>query len=390
MSYRWAILTLGVVAQAAFSATQQGLAVLAPALRERFDLSLQGVGAVLAASSAGTVATLLAWGLVTDRLGERAVIGVGLGVTGVAFGVAALSSGLGLLVAMLVAAGMFGASVSAASGRAVMGWFEPRQRGLALGIRQTAVPVGAAAAALGLPILLGVSGLRAALAALAAACLGAAAAGVLGLREPPGTGSRVANDAGRRGPLRDARLWRLAAGSVCLVCVQIAITSFIVLFLIDERGFSTRGAAAMLAAIQLGGGALRILLGIRSDRVRARVAPLRQLSIGMAVAVGLAAGAISLGDSVLVPAFLLAGALAVGWNGLSFTATAELAGRARSGAALGLQQTALAAGCAVMPVGFAALVAASSWQLGFALLAVLPLLASRILRPLGELEHVTP
>ncbi|MBA3412525.1 MAG: hypothetical protein H0T09_02440, partial [Actinobacteria bacterium] len=55
-----------------------------------------------------------------------------------------------------------------------------------------------------------------------------------------------------------------------------------------------------------------------------------------------------------------------------------------------LQQTALAAGCAVMPVVFAAFVAAGSWQLGFALLAVLPLLASRILKPLGELEHVTP
>ena len=53
------------------------------------------------------------------------------------------------LVLLLVFAGGAGASVNAASGRAVMSWFEPSQRGLALGIRQTALPLGGAAAAPG-------------------------------------------------------------------------------------------------------------------------------------------------------------------------------------------------------------------------------------------------
>jgi len=46
------------------------------------------------------------------------------------------------------------------------------------------------------------------------------------------------------------------------------------------------------------------------------------------------------------------GVLAMSWNGLSFTAAAELAGRARSGASLGLQQTALAVGGATLPARF--------------------------------------
>ena len=54
---------------------------------------------------------------------------------------------------LLVLAGALGASVNAASGRAVMGWFHARERGLALGIRQTAIPIGGAAAAAGLPWL---------------------------------------------------------------------------------------------------------------------------------------------------------------------------------------------------------------------------------------------
>ncbi len=50
------------------------------------------------------------------------------------------------------------------------------------------------------------------------------------------------------------------------------------------------------------------------------------------------------------------------WNGLAFTAAAELAGPARSGAALGFQQTILFVVGAVLPILFAALVAGTSWQ----------------------------
>ena len=55
------------------------------------------------------------------------------------------------LFALLVLAGAVGASVNSASGRAVMHWFAPSERGLALGIRQTAIPLGGLIVALVLP-----------------------------------------------------------------------------------------------------------------------------------------------------------------------------------------------------------------------------------------------
>jgi predicted MFS family arabinose efflux permease len=76
---------------------------------------------------------------------------------------------------------------------------------------------------------------------------------------------------------------------------------------------------------------------------------------------------------VLVPALVLATSLSMTWNGLSYTAAAELAGRARSGAAIGFQQTTLSVvGFLAAPI-FAALVDASSWRTGFAVFAVGPL-----------------
>ena len=71
------------------------------------------------------------------------------------------------------------------------------------------------------------------------------------------------------------------------------------------------------------------------------------------------------------------------WNGLSFTAAAELAGGMRSGAAIGFQQSVLSGVGAAAPVLFAALVAATSWRAGFALAALCPLAAAVVMRRVG-------
>jgi MFS family permease len=170
------------------------------------------------------------------------------------------------------------------------------------------------------------------------------------------------------------------------VSVQIALTGFVVLFLHEERGFSPGAAGAVLAAINVGGAVLRIGLGRLSDRIGSRLRPLRRLSLGLAGAMAAAAVLTEAPDSVMVAALVVAGALSVGWNGLSFTATAELAGRERSGAALGFQQTALGLGGLVAPLAFAALVELTSWPVGFGVLAVLPLGAFATFGPLLAAE----
>ena len=144
MRFRWAILAAGTFAQATYAALVFGLAVLAPSLRTRYGLSLTQVGVLLAAPNLGSILTLYAWGLATDRLGERMVVGIGLGAASACIGAAAFVESFGSLVVLLFLAGAIGASVNAASGRAVMHWFEASGRGLALGVRQSAVPISGA------------------------------------------------------------------------------------------------------------------------------------------------------------------------------------------------------------------------------------------------------
>jgi MFS family permease len=369
------VLAGGTAAQASFSAIGIGLPALSPAIRAHYGLTLSEIGIVLAAQWVGALLTLLVWGLAADRFGERVVLGAGLAGCAAFLAAAAYAPSFGWLVAFLGLAGAAGASVNSASGRAVMQWFRPSQRGLALGIRQTAIPAGGLLAALVLPHL----GVQSGLVCLAGFCLLAAIAGVLAVREPHET--QLPPDA-VEWTLRDRRLWELSAGSGLYLVAQVAIIGFVVLFLHDERGVSPAAAAGVLAAIQVGAAILRIGVGRWSDVLGSRAVPLRRVGVGTAVATAAVAAFTGISLWILIPAFVVAGALAMSWNGLSFTAAAELAGGRRSGAAIGFQQSVLSGVGAVAPVVFAALVAATSWRAGFALAAVCPLAGIPLLRRL--------
>ena len=380
MRYRWAVLTAGTIAQASFSATTVGLAVLAPTLREEYGLSLRQIGVVLAAAWLGAAVTLLPWGLAADRYGERIVLSLGLLVSAGCLVGAAYAGSFETLFVFLALSGAAGASVNSASGRAVMLWFGPAERGLALGIRQSAVPVSGLVAAVVVPRLAATGGSKPAFLFLAVFCgAGALAGGILVRGKEVEDGLELDSIART---LRDSRLWRLSLASGVYVYAQIAVIGFGVLFLHDEHGLSESDAALVIAASQVLAVVLRVGAGRWSDVLGKRVAPLRR--VGLAVALSLALTALLGGGPLwlLVPAVAVAGGLSMAWNGLAFTAAAELAGAPRSGAAIGLQQSVLAGLALVAPVVFASTVSAWSWQAAFAIAALPVLVGWAGLRPL--------
>lgn len=377
------MLAAGTAAAAAGSALFIGPSVLAPAIRDEFDVSLARVGVLLASLWVGTTLTLLIWGLLADRLGERVVLGTGLAACGALALAAGWAGEFWTLVILLFVASAAGASVNAASGRAVMQWFAPEERGLALGIRQTAIPVGVGIGGVVLPSLEHAGGLAAAFSFLGALCLAAALVAAIVIREAPARDVELEGDA-IPWTLRDRRLWTLSFGSGLYLFGQIPLMSFAVLFLHDVHGMSEARAGGVLAAFQAGAVLTRIGAGRLSDRLANRLRPLRW--IGLASACGLLVTALvadgGLGGVVVV--VVVAGAISMAWNGLSLTAAAELAGRARSGAAIGFQQTTLGVIGIVVPIVFAVLVEKTSYQAGFALAALGPLVGWWMLGSLRE------
>jgi sugar phosphate permease len=379
--YRWVILAVGAAGAGAFSALRMGLPALGPALRDAYGLTLPQVGFAFTAVAIGVMLTLVPWGVLTDRVGERPVMTAGLAGCAVALVVTAYAPGYGALLAGLLAAGMLGASSTGASGRAVMGWFRREERGLALGIRQMALPLGGAAASVALPHLVDSGGLRGAFLTLAGLSLTAAiAAGVFMRDAPPPTRPLPVLPAPP--PTRDRRLWRLGAAGALLVAAQASMLGFVVLFLHDARGVSAAVAAGALAAVQLAGAGARIVAGRRSDREGLRIAPIRRIAIRNFAFLALTAALVHAPGALLYPALLCTAVSTMTWNGLAFTAAAEISGRARAGTAMSLQNTILAVGGALAPSAFGVVVGAMSWMSAFAVLALAPLLAVVVLRPL--------
>jgi sugar phosphate permease len=375
------VLAAGTLAQASFSASSVGLPALGPALKSEYGLTLGQTGVVLAGVGIGMLFTLLPWGLVADRLDERWVIATGLSGAGLMLLVASTTGTFGAVTGVLVAVGALGASVNAASGRAIMGWFPASELGLALGIRQTAIPIGGAVAAATLPALASAGGTRLAFIFLAGSCLTGALVAAVFIRAGSRTGPEESGEV--TAPVRSSWMWLLGTGTGLYLVAQIAITGFVVLFLHEHRQLSKEAAGAVLAVIYVLAVAARIGSGRLSDRLGSRLGPLRTIGVASALFTAAVAAATDAPLAVLVPLFVVAGVLNMSWNGLSYAAAAETAGGARTGAALGFQQTLLGVVVAGAPPVIA-LVATHSWRVAFFLAAAGPALGVVVLQRLRE------
>ncbi|MFF9624627.1 MFS transporter [Streptomyces griseosporeus] len=374
---RWGMLALGTAAQTVACVFVYGLPYLSDELRNGSGLTLGQVGLLVACPTAGLVLALVAWGALADRIGERVVIVAGLGSAALLLGVGGTVDGLVPLGAVLTLAGAASASVHAASGRLVVGWFSAEERGLAMGIRQTATPLGMGIAALVVPALAARSGVTGPL--LFSAVLCAVVAVLVGtLAADPPRPARAAAGEPAGNPYRQAALWRVHASSALLCVPQFTAGAFGMVFLVEVRGWSAVHAGQLLAVAQVLGAASRIVAGRWSDRVGSRVRPMRQLSLCIAAVMGLTALGAVWPSALTDAAVVLACGITASTNGLAFTATAELAGRDWAGRAMGVQNTGQNLAASLTPPLLGALIGATGYAWGFALAGLLAAGASAV------------
>ena len=372
-----------MAAQAASCVFLYGLPYLLPELRRDLGLSLASASTLIACPLIGIVLALIAWGAAADRYGERLVITAGLVIAAAALTGAAKAGGVVSMGILLCAAGAGGASVNAASGRLVLGWFDARERGLAMGARQTAQPLGTMLAAAILPAVAahaaaprvghGGSGIAAALLVCAGLCLVTGLAVAFFASDPPRPAKKAAEPAPN--PYRVPVLWRIHGASTLLVVPQFVVTAFALEYLVNQRGWAVLAAARAIAVVNLAGALTRLAAGKWSDRVQSRLRPMRQLAAAIAIVVGLTGLGAWLRSPLGEGALLAAAALTVSTNGLAFTAVAELAGMSWAGRALGVQNTAQNIAAAATPPVTAQAIGLLGYPASFGITALFPVAA---------------
>jgi MFS family permease len=372
---RWSIMAISLFATASSFLFINGIAFLIPALEARRGTPLAEASLLSSMPSWGMVVTLFMWGYVLDRVGERIVLTSGSGLTAAAGYAAASAHSMVLVGVYLFLGGMAAASCNSAGGRLVSGWFPPQQRGLAMGVRQTAQPLGIALGALVLPEL-GERGPRSGLMFAATLCTVAAVASAIGIVDSPRKSRKTATEQELASPYRGSFvLWRIHAVAGLLMMPQTVTVTFMLVWLMNHHGWSVAAAGGWVTLAQLLGALGRIAVGRWSDRIGSRMWPVRIIAIGAAVTLFLLALSDQVNSRFDVALMVTISVIAVLDNGLEATAITEFAGPFWSGRALATQNTTQRLMAAAGPPLFGALIAAERYPIAWALCGLFPLLA---------------
>lgn len=414
---RWMILSVSMVAQVASVSAMFGAPVVLPQLREAFGVTTAQAGMLAGLPSFGLLLTLLLWGVVIDRVGERSTMALSLLLTAGALGLLWTVSELWGVAVVLLLVGAVGGPVNAASGRLVLIWFTQRERGLAMGIRQSALPLGVGLAALVMPWAADAWGFVGAMTipagiALVAVPLVLAMASVPPSNPVPSSDpaeeerehlSEAASDARSsdpdpasgaappESPYRRWAIWRVHGVSMLLGVPQVTLMIYTVIYLVQEQGWSPPAAGAVVAAAQVPGAAGRLLLGAWSDRTGNRMRPVRWLAVVSGIALVLLTLLPNAWGWTAVPLVLTCLVLTMWHNGLTFLSVAEIAGTGWAGRALAVQNWLQAISTTLTPVLMAAVITLAGLPAVFAVGAVFSVLAVAVVpvRPEEEQRRTT-
>ncbi|WP_269507062.1 MFS transporter [Burkholderia sp. IMCC1007] len=391
-AHRWRVLAAGVAANMSFSAAAAGIPTTAVWMRSAYHLDNGALGLVLGALGFGVALSELPWGMAADRFGDRRVLLTGLVATAamLALMVATIVPTadavppLVRIVAAMCCVGLLGGSVNGSSGRAVMRWFGERERGLAMSIRQTAVPLGGGVGAALLPSLASHAGFAAVYGALMLLCAGSAALTWRWLHEPPAASAaaqpvRVAANRAvapqpparharnpARNPLASGAVWRIVLGIGALCAPQFAVLTFATVFLHDFGRLGLAGISMAMVTLKLGAMAMRVWSGRHTDRHGNRRAYLRGsvcVAAGsFALLAAATAGSPHVPLAAIVAILVFAGICVSAWHGVAYTELATLAGADHAGTALGMANTIVYLGLFATPLAIPPLLAVSSWS----------------------------
>ncbi len=379
---RWRILGLMTGAQAGASIVQQGIGSLAPFILAAFALNEAQFGLLFMSLQIGSACFTAPAGVFVDRYGERRVVLVSGSLMAAALGLASLLPSFPWFATWMCIFGMAYAATTPAGGRAVLGWFS-RDRGLAMGIRQTGVPIGGFLGATLLPVIAAASNFRIAIACAAVVTLTLSLTAARWFRDPPSLGEAPAErqtwrdlGIGLLTIARDRRAIFLTAMCMILTATQYTMNAFLTVTAVTVVRTDVHTAALAFALAQVFAIGGRLGWGWVSDHLFGgdRVAPMIVIcGVSTVALLGIAACRAHT-ELLLFASSALLGLSGAGWNGLFAAAFVEIGGARRAGTALGIPLTGIFLAGAAAPPIIGAIADASSFGRAWTVLAIVSFL----------------
>ena len=151
-NYRWVILIIATFAQTCATFVTYGIGPLATFYQEVYNLSQFQTGLIVSAVNVGPIFSMLIFGNIMDKHGEKWIIGIGSILLGVSMLISISINEYVFLLIILLFVGIWYGTAQPGGSSAIIHWFpKNKNRGLAMGIRQTGIPLGGALASMTLP-----------------------------------------------------------------------------------------------------------------------------------------------------------------------------------------------------------------------------------------------
>lgn len=325
-----------------------------------------GLGVAVGVYFASGALSSALMGRFAERLGPARALRVGALASAVCLGAIAVLESFQALLAVLCLGGFCNALTQPAANLFIARFVAARRRGLALALKQSAIPVATLLGGLAVPLVALRFGWRWAFAGAALLACGAAAL-------VPGGVAPMPDETSYRGRVAPTSAMLLLAASIGFGAAAAGCLAAFVVAGAVRVGIGNAQAGYLAAFASLLAIVVRLLAGARADR---RVGG--HLRVVIALLLGGASGSVALvfGDARL---FLLAVPLAFGagwgWPGL-FNLAVVSHNSAAPGAATGITQTGTYLGAMLGPLLFGWVAKTVSWDIAWSMVVVWFLLAA--------------
>ena len=395
-SYRYVSAFLAFATQVGLAMTLGMLSPLGPYIREALNMNFTQFGLLFTFANGGTMVMLWITGPLVDKFGVRKVLLTGLIAMGFVIFIAGRTNAAVQLMGMELLVGITQSVAGPTGTKMVSTWFDSKERGTMLGVKQAGIPVASIIAGAVLPSICAAVGWRGAFNAVSVLLFALAVITALLYRDSDVMKEMLANNqSASRTRLRDVAgdvftkdQILLAVGCMLLMGAQFVVSSNMSNYLsanaLASLGDNARIVAGSVYSIACVAGVIgRVVFGMIADKKKAP----KQTIMGMNVFAVIILFVIAFKGTTLSTTgayviFFLYGLTAFAFTGIQLALAADLTTMRAIGSAASFTLSLGFAGMMIMPPIFGAVVDANGFTAGYIFLAIASIVGLAILIPI--------
>ncbi|EFI68577.1 MFS transporter [Lysinibacillus sp. HST-98] len=380
--YRWVVLLVATLSQTAATFVTYGMGPVASFYQMEWHLTSFQTGLIVSAVNIGPIFSMLLFGYLMDKKGEKQIIGWGSILLGLSALLLIPVNHYTTLLLVLIVVGIWYGSAQTGGSTAIVKWFPNKHRGLAIGIRQTGIPIGGALASTLLTYLYQHHHLSSVHLAQGLMAVGGGLLFLLLYKEPKQHDTATAPLIPFKEKMRAIRhnraLYPLFFVGMVMMSLQMIIIAHFMSYLHHEGGYTLTEAGRYLSLILLGGMLGRIVLAWMSDQYFAQKR--EPLLVLVMVATFLMVGCLPFvihSKGLMIIFCSVFGFLALGWYSIYITCVTEQSDSQAVGLTVSAALTINQFFIVLAPTVYGLLVAVfSSYQLALDVIAVMVILGA--------------